>query len=30
LQRAGWCYGKQRQIGAQMQWHRCGRDSLRD
>jgi len=30
LQRTGWCYGRQGQIGAQMQWHRCGRDSLRN
>lgn len=30
LQRTGWCYGKQGQIGAEMQWHRCGRDSLRN
>jgi hypothetical protein len=23
------CYGKQGQAGFEMQWHRCGRDSIR-
>lgn len=29
LQRAGYCYGRRGQVGAQMSWHRCGPDSLR-
>ena len=24
------CYGKQNQAGFEMQWHRCGRDSIRE
>lgn len=30
LQRIGWCFGKPGEIGAQMQWHRCGPDSSRN
>lgn len=29
LQQAGYCYGQRGQVGAQMNWHRCGPDSLR-
>jgi hypothetical protein len=29
LQKAGYCYGRRGQVGAQMSWHRCGADSLR-
>lgn len=29
LAAAGWCYGKRGEAGHQMQWHRCGRNSLR-
>lgn len=25
----GWCYGRQGQAGYQMNWHQCGRDSIR-
>ncbi|WBV42539.1 hypothetical protein [Pseudoroseomonas cervicalis] len=25
----GWCYGRQGQYGYQMNWHQCGRDSIR-
>jgi len=27
LERLGWCYGKSEQTGADMEWHRCRRDS---
>ncbi len=26
----GYCYGKKGQTGAAMQWHKCGRNSLRE
>lgn len=29
LAAADWCYGRQGEYGAQMEWHRCARDSLR-
>jgi hypothetical protein len=29
LQKAGYCFGRRGQAGAQMSWHRCGPDSLR-
>jgi hypothetical protein len=30
LRAIGWCYGKSGQIRAEMTWHKCGPDSLRD
>ena len=29
LQGIGYCYGRKGQTGAEMQWHKCARDSLR-
>jgi hypothetical protein len=29
LNELGYCYGKKGQSGAQMQWHRCGPDSIK-
>jgi hypothetical protein len=28
LNKMGWCYGKEGQSGAEMDWHRCGKNSL--
>lgn len=28
LDAQGWCYGKKEQMGYQMEWHKCGPDSL--
>jgi hypothetical protein len=30
LHAIGWCYGKEGQIRAEMDWHKCGPGSLRD
>ncbi len=27
IDQAGWCYGREGQMGYQMQWHACGRGS---
>jgi hypothetical protein len=29
LAAVGWCYGRRGELGYQMQWHRCGPNSIR-